>query len=91
MFLNAAGIKAFGASVNKTEAEENNRTYVNCGDRSTFLLNDYTILSFKASNESGIEQINNGCYVLNVANCDIMNVTERFMLGVYAHSQGIYI
>jgi len=91
LFLQTAGVKSFGATTDKVEAIRYGRSYVNCGEKNSILLNDYTIISFKESNETRIEQRNNGCYIINVANCDIMNATERFMMGVYAHSRGIEI
>lgn len=91
VFLDATDIEAFGATTNKTEAEKLDRRYVECGNNETFILRDYSIIEFKESDASSIMRNVNDCYTLNIANCEIMNVTERLMLGLYAHSRGIEI
>jgi len=85
LFLNSVGVSPFGATTNKTEAEEFNRIYVSCENPG-----NVTVLLYKGGDTSKIEQ-KGDCYVLNIANCEIMNVTERFMIGLYAHSRGIEI
>ena len=82
LYLNNLGITSFGATTNKTEAEEYKRNYVNCNN-----TEKYSILIFQNGNESKIKK-EGDCYMLYVKNCEIMNVTERFMIGVYAHSMG---
>jgi len=87
VFLAKAGISSFGATTNKTEAEYFNRTYVDCGNTS-----QYSIVMFKNSTVDRIDELlSPNCYVISIANCNFMNVTERFMMGVYAHSAGISI
>ncbi len=83
LFLNKIGGSTFTATTNKTEAEEKKRNYVNCSDAS-----DYTMVLFENGDESSIHQKEN-CYVLTFANAEIMNVTERFIVGIYAHANGI--
>ena len=43
----------------------------------------YTYLSLKAGNETEIQQISESCYVLSVNNCEILEVTERYMLEMF--------
>ena len=76
-FLNGFGISSFGATTNKTEALELNRTYVSCNDTA------YSVIIFKESNESKITKIGKDCYQLDIKDCEIMNVTERFMIGFW--------
>jgi hypothetical protein len=82
-FLKDLNIEAFAATPDKAEAEQFNRTYVDCNDTSK-----YSILIFKKGNESRIIQ-EGDCYTLEFDNCEIMNVSERFVINTYANSQGI--
>lgn len=91
LFLQSTEVEAFGATTNRTEADLLGRRYVRCGDANTLLFNPYSVLEFREGNENSINRINSDCYALTVANCEIMAVTERFMLGMYAHSRGIKI
>lgn len=85
VYLKALGANPFPATMNKTEAEELNRTYVSCDD-----TKNYSIIIFQKGNESKIEQ-KGDCYFLNVKDTEVMNVTEKFMIGAYAHSRGASI
>ncbi len=85
VYLKNTGINPVAATLDKKEAEELNRNYVNCSADS-----DYSIIAFETSEKDEIVKENN-CYKVNVANCNVMNVTERLMIGVYAHSRGIVI
>jgi len=80
-FFGGVGIKSFPATTNKSEADTLNRTYVNCSKNA-----NYSIIQFEMGNESRITEEGN-CYTLEFANCEIMNVTERFMLVAYAQSE----
>ena len=40
----------------------------------------YTFVNIESANESGIEQFGPACYNLNVNNCEVLDVTERFMI-----------
>ena len=85
VYLKNTGINPVASTLNKKEAEELNRNYVNCSADS-----DYSIIAFETAEKDEIAKENN-CYKVNVANCNVMNVTERLMIGVYAHSRGIVI
>jgi len=78
-FLGRLGASSFGATTSKEEVLELNRTYVDCEDTSK-----YSVVMFKEGEINKIEKTGEDCYVLSVANCEIMNVTERFMIGVWA-------
>ena len=78
----ASNINLAIGTLNKTEAKQEKRKYVTCDSPQ-----GNAVIVFQESNSSTIEK-KNDCYILNIANCEIMNVTERFMLGWYAHSNG---
>jgi len=85
LFLSKSGVSSFGATTNQKEAEELNRRYVNCKNPG-----DYSVIVFQKADENKI--IKSGdCYTIQYSNCEIMNVTEKFMIALYAHSRGIDI
>ncbi len=84
-FFGPLGIKAFPATTNKSESEILNRTYVSCNDTS-----NHSIILFEKGDENKIVK-NGDCYLLEFKNCEIMNITERFILGLYAHPRNIEI
>ena len=45
-------------------------------------LGRYTFLQIQSGNETSIEKTGPSCYNLNVNNCEILEVTERFMAGI---------
>lgn len=83
LFLKYAGVSSFAATTNKAEAVKNNMTYVSCDKN-----NKYSVIEFKQVNETKITT-SNYCTTLYFNNCEMLNVTERFMVGVYAQSQNI--
>ena len=85
VFIRLIGANPFPASLNATEASRDNVTLVSCSN-----TKDDTVIIFKSGNESSITK-NKDCYTISVADCDIMNATERFMMGWYANSNGIEI
>lgn len=85
LYLGKLGISAIGASSSYGYAKENNLSYVDCTN-----TDKYTVLMFKEYQESKIMKAGN-CYIMDIADCEIMNVTEKFMLGLWASSQGIEI
>ncbi len=48
----------------------------------------YTFIQVQEANESYIEQTGPSCYTLNVADCEILEVTERFMVEYFVKSEG---
>jgi len=87
-FLAGAGlnINDYTVVVNKTEAEERNLTYSECSNSDE----KYSVVLFEKGDSDRIIKDGN-CYRLKIANCNFLNVTERFMMGVYANSRGIEI
>lgn len=45
-------------------------------------LGRYTFLQIQSGNETSIEKTGPSCYNLNVNDCEILEVTERFMAGI---------
>ena len=84
-FLAKSGINPVIGTMNKTEAEMNNRLYVNCSNTKT-----QSIVIFNEGERNYINR-DGDCYRISVANCEIMDVAERFMMGLYAHSRGMQV
>jgi len=84
-YLSKLGKTTFPATTNKTEALAMNRTYVACNNTS-----NYSVVEFIEGDETKIVG-NADCYKFYVKNCDVMNITERFMVAAYAQSKGIKI
>lgn len=84
VFLKQIDINLFPATTNKTEAEESDRIYANCSD------SKYVTVEILNGDENKIVKEEN-CYKLVAKDCEVMNVAERFMLGAYAHANGIEI
>ena len=83
MFLGSYGKNPFGGTFNGTEAEENTElTFVSCGSP------DKTIIVFSEGETTKIKKDRN-CYYLRTADCEVLEVAERFMIGAHAHSEGI--
>jgi hypothetical protein len=86
----AFGVKnVIVGTTNKTRAEENNMEYVDCNENVMYL--DSTAVMIKPGNVTEINQKTPTCYEIVVSDCDILRVTERFMLGQYAHAMGLEI
>ena len=85
IFYGKTGLQPFSASVNKTESEEFGISYVECG-----LGADYSVINLVKGGENKISKKGN-CYTLEVKDCEVMDVTERFIVASYAHSRGIEI
>lgn len=75
---------------NKTLADNRSIPYVSCNASEGMYL-DSTSLAFKVGNVTGISQKGADCYEISVANCEILEAVERFIVGAYAHSRGIEI
>lgn len=85
IYLNGVGIKPLQVTTNKELSNSLNITYVDCKNAG------FTTVILKKGNESIIKKQDN-CYVLETGNnCEIMNVTERFMVAYSAQSRGISI
>ena len=42
----------------------------------------YTFLRLQSGNETSIEQFNTNCYNLNINNCEVLEVTEKYMVEI---------
>jgi len=82
--------KVITGTSNKTLADNRSMPYVSCNASEGMYL-DSTSLSFKVANVTGISQKGADCYEISVANCEILEAVERFIVGAYAHSRGIEI
>ena len=86
LFLKKAGLTVEPASLNETDAAKNGVAQVSCDKASK-----YSIVVLQNGTDRFIKR-EGDCYILQAgANCDILNVTERFMVGLYASSKGIEI
>lgn len=65
-------------------AKEKNMSYFTCDNA------DVTTFVFKSSNSTRITQKGN-CYELEFDNCKVREVTERFIVGWFAHAKGVQI
>ncbi len=84
LYMRRIGLNPIPGSTNKTEAENLKIIYANCTNTTL-----YSIILSKKGNKSEITKQGN-CYILNMENCqEVMKVTERFMLGIYADAMGI--
>lgn len=50
---------------------------------------NYTFVNIRSANESSINEYSPGCYNLNVANCEILPVTEKFMVESFVKANEI--
>lgn len=80
-FLGDSGLKVKSAVTDKAYAKENNQTYRWCdssGFDTVLVFNDND--KYSSGNETSIKELESNCYELKFNNCEIMEVTERFML-----------
>ena len=86
VFLEEIKKKTFTGTFNRTLAQNiSGLQYVNCS-----IADNYSILAFRAGNESMIFK-ENKCYILEVKDCEMMKVAERFIIGLDAHANNIVI
>jgi len=72
-----AQMNVSGAISDKEIAEENNIQYITC---LTHPKN--TVINFVEGNVTEIKQIGNECYELTYADCDVLKVSEKFILDI---------
>jgi hypothetical protein len=65
-----------GATTSEEYAEERNLTFANCDSAEPYK----TIIQVQASEKNSIEKEGN-CYILNVKDCEYLEVSEKFILG----------
>lgn len=73
-------IKSTGAVSDLAYAIDNKIAFADCSNATL----DKTIILAKKSEISSIEKAEENCYVLNVADCKYLEVTERFIVGIIA-------
>lgn len=69
------GMKVKGASSNKNYSKENNFPYVNCNTHK-----NNTVIYINSGNQTSIEKTGTNCYELTYKNCEILEVSEKFIL-----------
>lgn len=85
-FMNAAGIKILRGTTNITEAEEENLRYASCDTSDT-----NSVIITEVGNKTEIVQEDVNCYKIKVNNCQVVEATEKFLIGTIAHSRGQFI
>ena len=85
-FMNAAGIKALRGTTNLTEAEEDNLRYASCESS-----DNISVIITEIGNKTEVVQEDVNCYKIKVNNCQVIEATERFLVGALAHSRGNFI
>jgi len=81
-FLGDSGLEIKSAVLNKTYAQENNQTFINCWDSD---IN--TVIKIQQSNKTSIKEAKENCYEINFKDCEILQASEKFqllILGEYA-------
>jgi len=79
--------QVMAATTNRTLANEKEIEYATCNTKEILFL-DSTVLIFKNGNTTKITQEAKDCYEITVKDCEILRATERFILGLYAHTTG---
>lgn len=74
---NFGGIDIKGALDNESLALTENLTFASCVNNP-----NNTVISVSPGNVTEITKINNNCYVLKYKDCEINNVTERFVTAI---------
>ena len=74
-FLKDSGLEIGSASMDKEYAAANDVLYKRCEDESTVIL-------VTQGNENKITEIGDTCYEIRFKDCDILKVSERFVLNI---------
>ncbi len=82
-FLRAAGIKKIDGTTNLTKSQEENIPFVSCEQE-----REESILIITEGEETKITQEAKNCYVIEFADCELLQAIERFMVGIIANSKG---
>ncbi len=83
VFLKAIGAEAKSSSNNLEFAKENNIAYATCENKIS-----NTVVILEKSDETKIERIGETCYKIKFKDCEVLEATEKFIMGVLAHSTG---
>lgn len=76
--LGGMGYSVKGATASKQLAQEQNLVFADC---STAIDNTVILIKTIDGNQSSVTQQGN-CYEINVANCQALETTEKFMIGL---------
>jgi len=74
-FLRDSGLEIKSAVINEDYAKENNEKYMTC---ETSRSN--TVIMIKEGDESAIKEVGKNCYEIIFNECEILQVSEKFML-----------
>jgi len=74
-FLKDSDLDVYAAVTDKAYAKDNNQTQKWCTPFETVIV-------ITDGNETSIEEITSGCYKLTFKNCEVLPVTEKFMLDI---------
>ncbi len=83
-FFDRLRMDIFKGNIDKDLAEEENETHLVCDN------DKYSVLNFREGDETKIVREDN-CYHLHVSDCEILEVSERFMLGWYYEYREEYL
>jgi len=87
-FMKVSGYDIKLGYTNKTYAQERNASFSNCDVNYGPY---YDVIVIKKGNETSIVKRDENCYELYFKDCEILKITERFMVALYANSKGIKI
>ncbi|MFH1249284.1 MAG: hypothetical protein V1660_03970 [archaeon] len=73
-YLGALGIKTKGATTDENLSKEKEVDWKNCDNTA-----NSTVIVLRQANETSIVQ-QGDCYILNIADCEVIPVTEKFLL-----------
>jgi len=85
-FITMGGMNQINVSIGTTNKSEAGKdlVYADCNSQK------YSVISFELSNKTQIIQEKTNCYKIQVNNCEIVKVAERFIIGTIAHAQEHY-
>ncbi len=74
-FLADNQLSVKGAATNETLAEENNVRYATCSTHP-----DDVVIIIQTGNETKLIQDEDDCYIIQIANCEVLQAIEKFQL-----------
>ncbi|PIN80571.1 hypothetical protein COV16_00610 [Candidatus Woesearchaeota archaeon CG10_big_fil_rev_8_21_14_0_10_34_8] len=84
-FLNSMGIEIYTGTTDFQRAKETGMRYIECVENQ-----NYTLISIKQGDETRITQTYTNCYNLEIANCELLNTTEKFIMAGIEQARGYY-
>jgi len=82
-FLNAMGTDVYTGTTDFEIAKERGIMYIACVPNQ-----NYTLISIKQGSVTKITQSDTNCYNLEIANCELLNATERFVMASISQARG---